>query len=81
MIGEFFYMHSTLIKENENQIVIQITIPKSRDFLQCEDNIQDALPQAGCLATQKCLEEFDLDGSPIAKSHRIPEWERALTKR
>lgn len=60
-----YFMHTTLIEENEEQLVIQITIPKSRDFLQCEDNIQDALNQAGCIATQKCLEQFDLDGSPI----------------
>ena len=58
-------MHTKLIESNDEQIVIQVTIPKSRDFLQCENSIQDALNQAGCLATQTCLEEFDLDGSPI----------------
>ena len=58
-------MAATLISEDANQLVIQITIPKSRDFLECEEQIQDALNAAGALATGKCLEDFDTDGSPI----------------
>jgi hypothetical protein len=58
-------MAATLISEDAHQLVIQITIPKSRDFLQCEVQIQDALNDAGRLATGKCLEDFDADGSPV----------------
>jgi hypothetical protein len=61
-------MAATLISEDAHQLVIQISIPKSRDFLQCEEQIQDALNEAGRLATGKCLEDFDTDGSPIVMS-------------
>lgn len=47
-------MAATLISEDTHQLVVQITIPKSRDFLQCEEQIQDALNDAGRLATAKC---------------------------
>lgn len=58
-------MSAELLSEDDSQLVIQVTIPKSRDFLQCEDQIQDALNDVGRLATAKCLEDFDTDGSPI----------------
>ena len=58
-------MAAQLLREDDDQLVIEITVPKSRDFLQCEDDIQDALNEAGRLATAKCLEDFDADGSPV----------------
>jgi hypothetical protein len=58
-------MAATLIAEDAEHLVIQISIPKSRCFLQCEEKIQDALNDAGRLATGKCLEDFDSDGLPI----------------
>ncbi len=58
-------MSATLISETDNELVIQVTVSKSREFLQCEEDIQDALNQVGKLATSKCLEDFDSDGSPI----------------
>jgi hypothetical protein len=65
-------MAATLISEDAHQLVIQISIPKSRDFLQCEEQIQDALNEAGRLATGKCLKDFDTDGSPIVMSgHKL----------
>jgi len=58
-------MPAKLLREDADQVVFEVTIPKSRDFLQCEEQIQDALNDAGRLATGKCLEDFDTDGSPI----------------
>ena len=58
-------MSAQLIDEDANQLVIQITVTKSGDFLQCEEQIQSALNDAGRLATERCLEDFDSDGSPI----------------
>jgi hypothetical protein len=58
-------MSARLLHEDDDRLVIEITVSKSRDFLQCEDQIQDALNHAGALATQKCLEDFDSDGTPI----------------
>lgn len=34
-------------------------------MLDCEEQILDALNEAGRLATRECLEQFDTDGSPI----------------
>ena len=58
-------MSAQLIDEDANQLVIQITVTKSGDFLECEGQIQSALNDAGRLATERCLEDFDSDGSPI----------------
>jgi hypothetical protein len=58
-------MAAELISESESELVIQVTIPKSRDFVECEELIQNAVNEGGQLATKKCLESFDTDGSPI----------------
>jgi hypothetical protein len=58
-------MPAVLVRDDSDELVITITVPKSRDFLQCEEEIQNALNEAGRLATGKCLEDFDADGSPI----------------
>jgi len=63
-------MAATLISEDADELVIQIRIRKSSDFPRCEDLIQDALNDAGRLATRKCLERFDTDGSPIIAAGR-----------
>jgi hypothetical protein len=63
-------MAATLISEDADELVIQVTIPKSRCFLQCEEQIQDALNEAGRLATGRCLADFDTDGSPILAAGR-----------
>lgn len=58
-------MAAKVLRETETEVVIELTVPKSRDFFRCEENIQEALNQAGRLATGTCLEDFDTDGSPI----------------
>lgn len=58
-------MPAQLLQEDDNQLVIEITVQKSGDFLQCEEQIQSALNEAGRLATGSCLRDFDSDGSPI----------------
>lgn len=58
-------MVAELIDETENELVIQIRISKSHDFVECEELIQKALNEGGLLATQKSLESFDSDGSPV----------------
>ena len=49
---------------------IQVTIKKSSNFYECEKNIRGALNEGGSLATGKCLEDFDADGSPIVIEKR-----------
>ena len=58
-------MSAQIIEETAEEISITIVISKSRDFMECEENIQSALNGAGTLATGRCLEDFDADGSPI----------------
>ena len=58
-------MAAEVLHEDDKEMVIQITIPKSGDFMECEELIQKALNEGGCLATKTCLETFDTDGSPI----------------
>ncbi len=54
-----------VVSNTDDEVVVQLRVPKGHSFLQCEELIQDALNEAGKVATQKCLEDFDADGSPI----------------
>jgi len=58
-------MAAEILREDDNQIVIEITIVKHSSFVDCENEIQDRLNEVGCLATARCLENFDTDGTPI----------------
>lgn len=58
-------MSAELIRESDSELVIQITIPKSGNFMECEQQIRQALNESGALATGKCLEDFDTDGAPM----------------
>ena len=58
-------MSAKLLRENDRELVIEVTVPKSRDFMECEQCIQEALNDAGRIATGQCLEAFDTDGAPI----------------
>jgi len=58
-------MPAELVRESDTELVVQVTIKKSSNFYECEKNIRGALNEGGSLATGKCLEDFDADGSPI----------------
>jgi hypothetical protein len=58
-------MPASIIDRQENVVVIKITIPLSRSLLQTEETIQEALNEAGVLATGEALKQFDTDGSPL----------------
>jgi hypothetical protein len=58
-------MPATLIERQENAVTIQICIPLSRSMLETEEVIQQALNEAGVLATAEALQQFDTDGSPL----------------
>jgi hypothetical protein len=58
-------MSTTIIERQENSVTIQITVPLSRSMLATEEAIQQALNQAGALATAEALKQFDTDGSPL----------------
>jgi hypothetical protein len=58
-------MPATLVARQENSVTLQITIPLSRSLRDTEEAIQQALNQAGILATGEALKQFDTDGSPL----------------
>ena len=58
-------MSATIVNESADSLTIQVVIPFNRSMLGAEDSLQNALNQAGTLASQNFLQRFDTDGSPI----------------
>jgi hypothetical protein len=58
-------MPATIIERQETSVTVQITIPLTRSMLETEEAIQQALNQAGVLASGEALKQFDTDGSPL----------------
>jgi hypothetical protein len=58
-------MSAAIIERQESSVTIQISIPLTRSMLETEESIQQALNQAGVLATTEALKQFDTDGSPL----------------
>ncbi len=52
-------------KDDEIQLNIRLKLPAGTPMLDCEEQIREALDQAGRLATKESLESFDTDGSVI----------------
>ena len=65
IIGMIACMLAEILHDDDEMVTIQVTIRKSSAFLECEENIQDAVNEVGGLATEQCLKDFDSDGSPI----------------
>jgi hypothetical protein len=58
-------MPATMIDRQDNSVTIQVRIPLTRSMLDTEEAIQQALNEAGVLATGEALRQFDTDGSPL----------------
>jgi len=58
-------MEAKIIKTEARRITIQMTIDLEEEMLDTEEAIQRGVNQAGLLATQYALSQFDTDGSPI----------------
>jgi len=58
-------MTAQITRQILDSITIEVTLPLSGSMLQAEEAIQDALNEAGLLATEEKLKRFDTDGSPI----------------
>jgi hypothetical protein len=54
-----------IVARSKKSFTIQIEVPYASSMLQAEDAIQEALNQAGVLATAEVLQRFDTDGAPI----------------
>jgi hypothetical protein len=58
-------MSATIIERQESSVTIQVTIALTHSMLDTEEAIQQALNQAGVLASAEALKQFDTDGSPL----------------
>src|SRR5436305_6467177 len=58
-------MSATIVARTESSFTVQVEIPYGSSMLDFEQVIQERLNQAGVVATQEALQQFDTDGSPI----------------
>jgi hypothetical protein len=58
-------MAAKITSRTDNNLVIEITLPLARSMLEGEGHIEQALNEAGSLATGELLKCFDTDGSAI----------------
>ena len=58
-------MSAAIVARSETSFTVQVEIPYGSSMLDFEQAIQDRLNQAGVVATQEALQQFDTDGSPI----------------
>src|SRR3954469_1809003 len=58
-------MSATIVARSESSFIVQVEIPYASSMLDFEQTIQDRLNQAGVVATQEALQQFDTDGAPI----------------
>jgi len=58
-------MSATIVARSESSFTVQVEIPYNSSMLDFEQAIQERLNQAGVVATQEALRQFDTDGSPI----------------
>jgi len=56
---------ATMVERQEASVTIQVSIPLTRSMLDTEQAIQEALNDAGVLASGEALKQFDTDGSPL----------------
>lgn len=55
-----------MVKVDESgRVTLEISVDVSGPILEVEERIQQALNGAGCELTEKALEQFDTDGSPL----------------
>src|SRR5918998_2641876 len=58
-------MSASIVARSETSFTVQVEIPYGSSMLDFEQVIQERLNQAGVVATQEALQQFDTDGSPI----------------
>src|SRR5690242_17321086 len=58
-------MSATIVARSDSSFTVQVEIPYGTSMLEFEQTIQERLNQAGVVATEEALHQFDTDGSPI----------------
>ena len=54
-----------IISKNRDKLTLQVEVDISGSMLEAEEKIQAACNAVGSLSTEKALEHFDTDGTPI----------------
>lgn len=62
-------MKSTYERERDGSLSVTVNFTPSGSFLEQEEQIAEALKEAGRLATKLGLESFDTTGAPIVVSN------------
>jgi hypothetical protein len=58
-------MAVSIVKQNNDFITLEVTIPFNRSILDSENAIQEAVNQIGSIATGELLKTFDTEGEDI----------------
>jgi hypothetical protein len=58
-------MPAVIVERQRDTVTLQVQVTLSRSMLDTEDAVQQALNEAGVLATNAALAYFDTDGSPL----------------
>jgi hypothetical protein len=64
-------MPARIVDRQPSTLTLQIQVSLSGSMLETEAGIQQALNEAGVLATQAALEQFDTDGSPLQRGETL----------
>jgi len=64
-------MGAQLLRIEGSHVKIEVTIDLSRSMLTSEENIQQTLNEAGCIATEAALKYLDTDGSAIQMAGEV----------
>jgi hypothetical protein len=68
---ESFAMPAVIVDRHQNTVRLQVEVPLSDSMLDTEVAIQQALNEAGVLATAAALQHFDTDGSPLQRGDTL----------
>jgi len=58
-------MSVEIITKNGNELTLQVKVDISGSMLDAEEKIQEVCNRVGSFSTEKALEQFDTDGTPI----------------
>jgi hypothetical protein len=68
---ESLAMPALIMDRQPDTVTLQIQVPLSGSMLETEAAIQQALNEAGVLATHAALQHFDTDGSPLQRGDTL----------
>ena len=59
-------MAATISANSDGSVSVSFRFVLGDSMMECEENLREALNEAGSLATGKCLERFDTDGAALS---------------